>query len=120
MFTDDGTMLSCQKSIFMQKLEGLLVGEAITTIDGADAMIIDANAVIHTLHVPNIDYREVTYSDMANDFLTYSVQMSRRICKKNMSEIHIVFDRYFSNSVKIFHKGKENKRIESKHLSCGS
>ena len=52
LFGDDESMLACNKSIFMKKLESLIPDNPITSINGADAGIIDANATFHMLQPP--------------------------------------------------------------------
>ena len=57
----------------------------------------DANATLYVLQPP---CGEITYTSMAESFMLYILDSSRGISRENLSQIHIVFDRYFEQSVK--------------------
>jgi hypothetical protein len=113
IFSDEGTILSCKKSVFMQKLEGLLPDEPITSITGAHAMILDANAIVHTLKVPDGTGGEIRYTDMAASFVAYSLGMCRKTCGDRLSQFHVVFDWYFAHSVKYATREKRASRFRA-------
>ena len=89
MFTNEGLMLSGNKSVFLHKLEGLIHDEVITDIPEADAIITDANAILHVLRVPDTKSSEVTHDDMPALFLRYLLASSRNTCGHGLSQIHI-------------------------------
>ena len=97
MFSDDGSMISCTKSDFMCKLESLLENKTVS-IQSADCIIFDAMATIQMLALPT-QTLEISFSDMAKQFLQYILQCSRAI--QSVTQIHIVFDRYKENSLKL-------------------
>ena len=109
MFTNEGLMLSGNKSVFLHKLEGLIHDEVITDIPEADAIITDANAILHVLRVPDTKSSEVTYDDMAALFLRYLLASSRNTCGHGLSQIHTVFDKYDVDSPKTEARGKRAK-----------
>ena len=100
MFTNEGLMLSGNKLVFLHKLEGLIHDEVITDIPEADAIITDANAILHVRRVPDTKSSEVTYDDMAALFLRYLLATSRNTCVHGLSQIHTVFDKYDVDSPK--------------------
>ena len=97
MFSDDGSMISCTKSDFMCKLESLLENK-IVSIKSADCIIFDAMATIQMLPLPTQTLK-ISFSDMAKQFLQCILQCSRAI--QSVTQIHIVFDRYKENSLKL-------------------
>ena len=82
----------------MQKLQKLLPGDPITTISGADTIIVDDNAVVQTLSFPNVSEKGILYSDMAASFLRHVMYISRSTCAERLFQIHIVFDQHFEQS----------------------
>ena len=95
IFQDDGTMIGAdRKADFLHKLEGLIPGRKITAINGADAIIFDAHAVIKALPAPNSSFTH-TFEDMAKGFVRYILNHSDGI-----TQIHVVFDKYEQNSTK--------------------
>ena len=90
MFSEDGQMISTTKSNFMHKLESVSPGK-ITTVQNIDAILLDGHAVIQVLK-PN--QMETTFNDMAKQFMNYVVN------NRTEQQIHVVFDRYFSDSLK--------------------
>lgn len=110
LFSDEGVMFECKKSVFMQKLEALLPGDPLTSIPGADAMIIDGNAILHTLKSSVMMGIDLTYADTAETFFKFCLELSRRLCGEDLTQIHVLFDRYFEDSLK---KATRDKR------SCG-
>ena len=109
MFTNEGLMLSGNKSVLLHKLEGLIHDKVITDIPEADAIITDANAILHVLRVPDTKSSEVTYDDMAALFLRYLLASSRNTCGHGLSQIHTVFDKYDVDSPKREARGKRAK-----------
>lgn len=97
MFNDDGSMISCTKSDFMHKLESLHENK-IVSVQSADCIIFDAMAIIQMLPMPTRTLK-VTFIDMAKQFLQYVLHSSRAI--HSVAQIHIVFDRYEENSLKL-------------------
>ena len=73
----------------MKKLESLIPGNSITSINVADAVIIDANAKFHMLKPP---CGEITYTSMAESFMLYTLGSSRGISGATLLHIHVVFD----------------------------
>ena len=100
IFSDEGFMLSGKKSKFFYKLESLIPGNPIQQVSDGDAIIFDANAILHALRVTEKETWEVTYADMADSFLAYLLALSRKTCGIENSQIHAVFDRYVPNSTK--------------------
>ena len=98
-------MLSPTKSQFMHKLEGLLESKT-TEVRDEEAMIIDENAVIQMLPIPLTE--KVVFKDMADQFMGYILGNANT----HVPEIHLVFDRYFSESIKAHTR---EKRYEQSH-----
>ena len=98
LFNDDGSMIFWNKAIFMHKLEGLISDNVTTTTPNADAIIFDANAVIQMLCPPSKP--DITYSDMAKAFQDHICQVSKSLGGSDISQIHVVFDRYLTDSIK--------------------
>ena len=95
LFDDNGKMVANKKSDFMEKLEFLLDPTLIVKdIDAVDAIIFDGMAVIQMLK-PVVSPVKTTYSDLASIFWSYVLNKSQGI-----NTIHVVFDRYFENSLK--------------------
>ena len=95
LFADDGTPLSCVKSQFMQKLEELVPGEKITSVQIVDAVIFDGHAIVQMLPGPS-GTGLVTFRDMADNFLRHILLVSDL---HGAQQIHIAFDRYDTDSV---------------------
>ena len=93
IFDETGCMVSCTKSDFLHKLEDLLAGEKITEVQSG-AVIYDGHAIIQMIPGPST---EKTFWGMAKIFTAHILS---RDLSKNATQIHVVFDRYFENSVK--------------------
>ncbi|MES9884233.1 MAG: hypothetical protein ABW185_25595 [Sedimenticola sp.] len=78
----------------MTKLEELV--ETNTLIESADCAIFDGMSVIQMLTPAQ---NTPTFADMASSFMKYVVVKSRSI--SGVKDIHIVFDRYTENSLKM-------------------
>lgn len=87
------------KSQFLHMLEALIPREQVKDLDKCDAVIIDGNAAIHMLQVPNDS--KPTLQDMADDFTQYIKRKHQKICSHDTeSQIHVVFDRNMDRSIK--------------------
>lgn len=101
MFTDTGSMVSCAKSQFMHKLEEMIPGDKITAIASCDAMVFDGHAIIQTLLPPShATVQKPSFKDMAGKFIDHVMYTAKSVPGNDASEMHIVFDRYFENSIK--------------------
>ena len=105
LFAGDGTPLSCVKSQFMTKLEDLIPGEKITSVNETDAIISDGHAVIQMLGTPTSGTGMLTIRAIANNFLRYVLH--RTEVHGTVQEIHVAFDRYDTNSIKNQTRKKE-------------
>jgi hypothetical protein len=81
----------------MHKLESLLPGDKITSIDAPDCMIYDGHAIIQMLPVPPTE-NKVKFLDMAASY--YRHIMTSSCPQGSVRQIHIVFDRYLEDSLK--------------------
>ena len=100
IFLEDGSMVSCVKSDFMHKLEGLMPNDKITSIDSCDAIVYDGHASIQMLGTSSTTSVKNTFDDMAQYFTRYIFQHSRSISSEEIQQIHIIFDKYISSSTK--------------------
>ena len=95
LFDDSGKMIANKKSDFMEKLETLISPNLILkALSGVDCIIFDGMAVIQMLK-PVTSLVKPTFSDLANMFWTHILHSSEGI-----NVVHVVFDRYFENSIK--------------------
>ncbi len=92
---DDGTKMTCEKSHFMSKLESILP-ETIANISSANCIIYDASVTIRALKPPS---DTANYKALASNFTSHLVQKAQLI-SSHVEEIHIIFDRYFDDSIK--------------------
>ena len=111
MFSDDGSMISCTKSDFMRKLESLLENKTVS-IHSADCIIFDAMATIQMLPLPT-QTLEISFSDMAKQFLQYILQCSRAF--QSVTQIHIVFDMYKETTASNFRLKKKRGDTGASH-----
>ena len=77
----------------MQKLEDLIPGEKVTSIDPSDAIIFYGHALIQILLLPG-GMEKVTFRDRALNIL------SQMHGSGIVQQIHVVFDRYNVDSIK--------------------
>lgn len=109
MFTDDGSMCVTKKSDFMQKLEVLAGPEHIirdgSEISNIDCIVFDGMAIVQMLQPKSA---KSTYQQMAEGFWSYILSQSAGV-----SNLHIVFDRYEDNSVKIQTRERRGENISS-------
>ena len=95
----------------MTKLEDLIPGEKITSINETDAIIFEGHAVIQMLGSPTSKAGMLTFRDMANNFLRYI------LCKSEVhgtvQEIHVAFDRYDANTIKNQTREKRTSGMKS-------
>lgn len=99
IFDDDGTMVTCNKSDTIHKLEELIPGDKITGLDKhVDAVIYDGNAVIQSLPAPSTTL-PITFQDVASRFLSHVTHSTQDI-STDVIQIHIAFDVYRENSTK--------------------
>ena len=80
-----------KKAEFIHKLEGLVPGPKVHEVN-SDAVIHDGHAVIQRLLFHSFN---TTFGEKAKQFVTYLRNHS-----KNVSETHVVFDRYHDGSTK--------------------
>ncbi|XP_053400688.1 uncharacterized protein LOC128557383 [Mercenaria mercenaria] len=86
--------MSTKKSDFGEKLEKLVGSDFIvSSVSEPDCIVFDAMAIVQMLH-PSKDQTQ-TYIQMASGFWSYILKSSLH-CK----QIHVVFDRYLTDSLK--------------------
>ena len=107
LFSDDESMMSCKKSDFLEKLENLAGSENILrSIEPPDCIVFDGMATIQMLPAPT-DTKD-TYQQMAAAFWTHIFN-----CSAGVSNIHVVFDRYQTDSLKSQTRLKRGENISS-------
>ena len=95
LFDDSGKMIANKKSDFMEKLETLINPNLILKeLSDIDCVIFDGMAIIQMLK-PVSSIIKPTFCDLAHMFWTHILHKS-----KGISAVHVVFDRYFENSIK--------------------
>ncbi len=100
IFNDDGSMcLPNNKSDFMKKIEDLFPKQEGTFIPEGDCMIYDGHFIVQCLPFPPLS-AGCTYRSLAQMFYQYTLNAAKTISNNSVNEIHIVFDRYISISVK--------------------
>lgn len=107
LFDENGCMNTSDKAAYGHKLEELVHEE--TLYNGStrcDAIVIDAGPVLRSRIPPTTLDREVTYSDMAKDFLD-SVFVEVK-AYGNPKQIHVAFDRYLPKSTKSMTRTKRS------------
>ncbi len=109
IFTQEGKTVTCVKSDFIHKLDGLIPGDKIISIPSCDAIIYDGHASIQMLDVARTC---INFQNMAHNFMTYIFNHSRSVSAENATQIHVVFDKYPESSVKA--QAREN--LGERHL----
>jgi hypothetical protein len=99
LFAEDGTMLACAKSDFMHKLEELVPGDKITTIQRCDALLFDGHASIQMLS-GTATLGPMCFRDMAERFIGHIMHLSNITPSTDVKQIHIIFDKYLEDSIK--------------------
>ncbi|XP_060579912.1 uncharacterized protein LOC132736731 [Ruditapes philippinarum] len=94
MFSEDGSMLKCKKSDFMQMLENLLQDQT-TSIRNVDTLLLDAMASVQAMTPPS---ENLTFDDVANNFLKFVLMKAHSI--EGVKSLHLIFDRYDPESLK--------------------
>lgn len=112
LFKEDGSIIAAdRKSDFLHRLEALLPAQRITAFKTSGAAIIfDGHAVVQALPAPGPTTLR-TFKDMAKEFLTYILQHS-----EGASQIHVVFDKYFENSIKSATRLKRGENCLKYHI----
>lgn len=88
LFTEEGIMVSCKKSDYMHKLEELIPGGRLTTVEACDVIIFDGHAIIHLLPAHTL-LTKATFQDTAEAFMNHVMSHS-----KDSASIHVIFDKY--------------------------
>ena len=92
-------MLSCTKSDFMHKLEGLLTEKTTSIQDTVDTLIFDGHAIIQSL-TPGVSTPMVSFKSMASWFYSYINRCVKSMKTSEHFQIHVIFDKYYEDSVK--------------------
>ena len=107
LFSDDESMMSCKKSDFLEKLENLAGSENILrSIEPPDCIVFDGMATIQMLPAPTDT--KYTYQQMGAAFWIHIFN-----CSAGVSNIHVVFDRYQTDSLKSQTRLKRGENISS-------
>ena len=109
MFKEDGTMITSKKSEFMHRLETLVPNKITTISEIVDATVYDGHTVIQLLQTPQ-NQMSVSFSEMATNFMRYIFTANH---SRESSQIHIVFDQYFKNSIKSHTRQKRYGNFEA-------
>ena len=106
LFCDNGKMVTTKKSDFLEKLEKLIQPESVVrTVSEKDTFVFDGMAIIQMLQA-SASVAKPTYNDMASLFWKYILSASRGV-----QNIHVVFDRYIENSLKLQTREKRGEDL---------
>lgn len=107
LFTDEGCIMMTKKSDFLEKLEGLVRNETVpSVIEGVDCIVFDGMAIVQILQPPSGS--KPTYQQMAANLWKYILS-----CSQGIQNVHVVFDRYVSNSLKTQTRQKRGETLGS-------
>ena len=99
-------MVTTKKSDFLEKLEKLIQPESVVrTVSEKDTFVSDGMAIIQMLQAP-ASVAKPMYNDMASLFWKYSLSASGGV-----QNIHVVFDRYIENSLKLQTREKRGEDL---------